>query len=262
MKTRIYQLLKYLTVLTLLLTFVNCNKEQPEDEILMEQVVKPKYVLKKITYDDYSKNKYLSNKLDAINKKDSNPLRGSREESSEDKYYLNLNEATYIEDAENNFHSYTFSVNSADEESSIIENVILVSTTSEEYKAYLTTYNLTEEEKEKIINGEVVDLEGKASLKPIESNQIITFGIGDSGCYEFKEVPGEWEDCEHSNHQNAHEVNGFCDHPTAVIDWVEVDCRQESGGGGDPTNNGSTSAGTTTGGSSHNTGSLSTAITS
>src|SRR5690606_27595592 len=101
-------------------------------------------------------------------------------------FNLNLNEAAYIESTDGTFHSYTFSIYNEDD-SYNINNIVLVSYDGQDYEAYLSTYTLTQEERDQLADGINLDLSQKASLETFDISQINTYSRigGGGGCFDL-----------------------------------------------------------------------------
>jgi len=70
-----------------------------------------------------------------------------------------------------NYHTYTFSIQRSNPlPNNPVENLVFTPLPDGGYKAYLVTYNLTEAEKNTIINGGSVSINGKGSVTPLEGN--------------------------------------------------------------------------------------------
>ncbi|NDI97514.1 hypothetical protein GWA97_00300 [Flavobacterium sp. LaA7.5] len=79
-------------------------------------------------------------------------------------FTVDTTDVTLIE-MDNNYHSLTFTISRDSTYAPAIENLVLNWEPYEDYRAFLTTYTLSDEEIDKIANGEYVDLENKETIK-------------------------------------------------------------------------------------------------
>ncbi|WP_452602353.1 hypothetical protein [Pontimicrobium sp. MEBiC06410] len=92
--------------------------------------------------------------------------------SSEYGFTINTEQATYIENTETNYHSYTFPIQRPIE-TEYLENLVLSVQNDETYKLALTTYNITEQEKQLILDKATINLEGKITITYLEDENLI-----------------------------------------------------------------------------------------
>lgn len=147
-----------------------------------------------------------------------------------------MNEATYIENLDGSYHSYTFYIYN-DENNSNINNIVLSLTENGNYEADLVTYSLTQEERQLIDNGVQINLIDKMSIEPFDINQINTYSKSGSTCAELVYVGTEDCSC-HSTH-----AAGGCTHPKEIYEWQTVDCVGGGGGSSGGTGSGSNGSG-------------------
>ncbi|MFD0964553.1 hypothetical protein [Pseudofulvibacter geojedonensis] len=161
-----------------------------------------------------------------------------------------MNQGTYIENTEKNYHSYTFQIYN-DENNYNINNIVLSSHNNEPYRAYLVIYNLTEEERNIIERGVDIPLEDKTVIQYFDIEQISLSNRG-STCYDLVQVDTV-EDCAagHDVSNCSTDCCGGC--YDGVYEWVEVDCG--GGGGGSGTTGSGSGSGTTSGGGGSTDGS-------
>lgn len=81
---------------------------------------------------------------------------------------INTDNVIYMENGPN-YHTYTFSIHRDNQlEDAPVENLVLTPLPEGGYKAYLVTYNFTEAEKNTILNGGNVSVNGKSSVTHLE----------------------------------------------------------------------------------------------
>lgn len=141
-----------------------------------------------------------------------------------------------------NRHSLTFQIIN-DDNLETIENLILNSNNGDSYEAYITVYDLTEQDREQLLNGEVL-----SNKKPSSVSRTAThFGKGKIGgdgadCASFIVVGGDT--CPSGKH-NLHSMqNGQCSYvnsgvytpspETIVRIVIDMDCLTGNPGGGFP----------------------------
>lgn len=242
---RIFNLIALILVMSL--AFNSC--EEQDESIIQTQEAENQYKLIKLKPNEYKLNQKLNEKISSIQKDDKITKKGGHEIPNKKKLELNLNEATYIENLDGTYHSYTFAIKD-ENNSSNIRNIILSSQPdSEEYKAFLITYSLTKEERIKIDNDGKLNLKDKMTIKPFDINKINITKSG-STCYEFEKTGEEPCAC-HAQH-----APGGCTHPDDVFEWVEVPCNEGGGsnGSGNPNNNPDIGSGGTSGNGGTGTG--------
>ena len=229
MKMRKIKLTKLFTIKILLLGFflfllVSCEIEN--DEIISETSYK--YKIEKVTFSLYKNNISLLKKIDEFNstKKPIDKFQ-NKTVNSEDKYKINTKEAIYIENTEGTHHTYSFEISNKNPLE--LKNIVLSVQADGNYKAYLTTYQISKQERIDIYNGVSVDLSQRTSMKEIDINQLEYANKAGGGCYDLVEVGEEW--CDHPGHRLGDLIQGYCNHPKTVYGWVEEPCPGIGGGG-------------------------------
>lgn len=219
------------------LLFTNCEKQDDTTE----QVAQTGYFLTRVGGSEIDNHASLTGKLTEL-RQAKGALNSYTARYENAQFNLNLNEAAYIESPDGT-HSYTFEIYNEDGGYDI-NNIVLVSRNGQDYEAYLSTYTLTEEERNLLASGVAIDLEGKMSIEPFDINQINTYGRAGGGCFDLVFV--RYEDC------SCHEVHatGGCTHPNEIYEWQEVACPGTGSGGGGGSGSGTgTGTGGTGGGS-------------
>lgn len=221
MKTKINQLIKF-GILTLGISFFLFTACETENEKI-ESETTHKYYAEKVTFPFYQTNVSLIKKVNDLNtvvKSISNVQNRSSEQKQA--YIINVNQAIYIENTDGTHHTYTFEV--IEQDSLQLLNVVLSLKPEGDYKAYLTTYELTEQERIDINNGVFIDLTERTSIVEIDNSQVNYANRAGGSCWNLERV-GQ-EDC------SCHETHaaGGCTHPQDIHEWVEVPC--PGGGGG------------------------------
>jgi len=203
----------------------NCEKE---DEAFISQT-KFKYKIEKVTFTFYQNNTTLLKKVDEFNVTKRAIDIQNKTDNSDKKYTINTKEAIYIENNEGTHHTYTFEISNNDPLE--LQNIVLSLQDDGNYKAFLTTYQITKQERIDLYNGVSVDLSERTSIKEININQVEYANKVGGGCYELEKVGEEW--CNHTDHTvEAHILQGgYCNHPTSIYAWVEEPCPGETGSG-------------------------------
>ncbi|WP_417857865.1 hypothetical protein [Xanthomarina gelatinilytica] len=86
-------------------------------------------------------------------------------------FYIDTDVATYMENANGSYHSYTFPV-IRDNPTVALENILFSLQADGTYKVSLVSYNLTENEKEALLNGQFVDLTNKIFKENINGEDL------------------------------------------------------------------------------------------
>ena len=92
--------------------------------------------------------------------------------SSEDNFYINTDFATYMENTQTGYHSYTFPVFRT-EQTDGIENVLLSLQEGGSYKASLIVYDLNDQEQLDLQNELNVDLTDKITIYSLEDDSFV-----------------------------------------------------------------------------------------
>lgn len=233
----------------LIFSFLNCEYEERNqtNEILQEKIFK----IKRLKFDDISKNDQLINKLNKLNKNKKNTLdeNGKIVFSDEYDFYIDTNYAVYIED-ENGKFSYTFNVY-RNNSPYLLENIVLSSIDSSGYELHFAQYNINQQELNQLKNGEAINLADKTVFFNITDNSFIT------NLFNKTIIIQEGEgDCIISSYYSAGSACGCdghsygehctCPRPPTPSAWINVwgDC-----GGGDSSGGNSGDGGTNGGGS-------------
>ncbi|REE06935.1 hypothetical protein DFQ09_1263 [Winogradskyella pacifica] len=159
-------------------------------------------------------------------------------------FTIDTDVANYIEYGA--YHSYTFPVYRTTD-NGLIENLLLSLQNDGNYKAYLITYNLTEQEKEQIQNGITIDLEGKIETTVLQDQNWVNSNFAAKGIY----VGGNGADCvdiitttrsycqdknfnwqiDNGQLDNGCRYNFGTQHTTTTLS-IDADCLSGGGGGG------------------------------
>lgn len=249
---------KLLIILSISLLFLNCEKD---DQIVSSSnhINNSKEKIKTIYKEEILNNQRISSMLEKVNKSIEKNKINRNIYSPEFDFYINTDYATYIESEDGIYHSYTFPL-FRDVYSSNIENLVFSLNPDGSYKTVLITYNLTPEEKEKIINGVSINLENKISSIEIdgtslESNifgkEFYAGGIGD--CLGYVVTETSYCGCNEPSH--ATNLTG-CQCIETTYDREYFGCGGSGGGGTTGTGTGTSGSGTgTSGGSTYSGGS-------
>ncbi len=142
-----------------------------------------------------------------------------------------------------NYESYTFSI-IKDNPTKEVENLLLSKQIDGSYKASIVSYDLTEQEKQDIKNGQEVNLAGKVDYEALETQAM---SLGSGGCIEIIEThipPGSDDSFSFPLGQNTHNCqhNSTGDYCKIVLSFNTVDCPEQPiddsfGGGGTITDN-------------------------
>ncbi|HLV38785.1 hypothetical protein [Xanthomarina sp.] len=192
--------------------FFSCQKE--DDSFIKQehtsQTSRTKYSITKIDYQTVQQNNRLVNSITKI--KEQTGTKGSSSQnrlvhSSTYDFYIDTDVATYMENANGSYHSYTFPV-IRDNPSVALENILFSLQADGTYKVSLVSYNLSESEKEALFNGQFVDLTNKASIETIDSQALIdeTLASMDQGNCTTLIITY----CSHGNHPEGYDNGSPC----------------------------------------------------
>ena len=241
MKNKVLKLTKLgILILGISLLLTNCQKQ----DVGIAEIEQDKYLVTRLKQKEFEKNIKLSNKLSLLKNKTKNSKVSSKSKDTNSQLNLYLNEATYIEDLENDYHSYTFSIYNG-EKNFNIKNIVLSVLENGDYEAFSVTYYLTKEQRQLLDEGLYINLDDKMSIEPFDINQanIMAKGGGSGGCTVF--VTYEVNCSCHSDEE--HEA-AACGHPNTVTESYRVqDCDGGGGGISGGTPPGGTNYGTPTG---------------
>jgi len=193
--------------LTLLLLFSSCEKELYDDAIQTERNIR----ISKISIKDPSvfNNRNLMSEIQRIKEKQSiDQATGKIVYDSINHFYFDDENGLKIESGD--YESYTFKIYRANENNDL-ENIIFTSKTNGEFDSKIIKYNLTEAQKESILDNEEVDFSNvNTEITSLSRALYIP-------CYEFIHHPAQ--------------INSAGGVEFSYIEVVEVDCPDEGGGG-------------------------------
>lgn len=167
--------------------------------------------------------------------------------STEYDFSIDTENVTYIENFDASYHSYTFPIfrTTPDE---LIENLLLSLQEDGSYKAFIVTYNLTEQEQESIANNQQIDLTDKASFTEINSDNLTSDILSRTVPCGYSSEWTCWEE--------ACPIDGCWDpqytitHCNSVLVYND-DCDLEIGGGSGSTDGSNSNGGGSTGNTNH-----------
>lgn len=165
----------------------SCQKD--DDTVIREekssQNSKTNYSISKIDYQTVQQNNRLVNSITKI--KEQAEIKNSNSQnrlvhSSTYNFYIETDIATYMENEDGNYHSYTFPI-FRDNPTALLENLLFSLQADGEYKVSIVTYDITESEKVNLLSGQFVDLTNKISFEVIDGQALIdeTLASMDSG---------------------------------------------------------------------------------
>lgn len=245
------QKLKKLTKIGILLfgiSFFLTNCEQDSVEHSNRQAPEnPAFKTSKVTKSTIQQNQTLTKAIQSLEKelvKTKSNTQNKTVYSSEYDFTIETDFATYIENEDGTYHSYTFPIIRTIS-NGLLENLLLSLQEDGTYKTYIVSYDLTEQEREDISNEIQINLENRATFNEIDGTNLTSdiFSNKMYACgYNFEVVC--WETaCEIDGCWDSQYTNTECD---SIL--IYVDC---SGGGGGGSGTGTGDGGNTTG----NTGS-------
>jgi hypothetical protein len=224
-----------LTILILFGLFTSCQIDENTNENKTNN--KLPFSISKVKYNELESNKLLLNKLKNVKELNNNKDRISTSAKivfiPQFGYYIDTDLSNYIESLDGDYHSYTFPIIHTEQQDDKIKNLVLVfNQITEDYDAYIISYQLSFEEKEKIQNNQFVDLANKSTIQPItnfDTNTLLKTIIyidpdtGDVSCWD--EIYG---------------ISSSTGWGNQIISYTEVPCNflGNTGGGSDSSGSG------------------------
>ena len=165
MKNKLKKFLLLFGVISTIL--VACNFDETHDHFHSENGKKSNFKIQKVKSEIFSKNTQLIGKLNT-NKQLLKSIDSNNRiiTSSDNSFYINTEEATYIEE-ENGLHSYTFFIN-RNLDNVFLENLLISSQEDGTYKSFIVRYNISAQEVEDLKNGINVDTNNRISIEIID----------------------------------------------------------------------------------------------
>lgn len=217
-----------------ILLFTNCEKE----EVVTNEINKLNTKLNYITIDEFQKDKIALEKFNSIKNKKNQTKNQTFDVINQYNFNIDTNKILLIE--KENLKTYTFSIIN-DSINSITKNLVITERNNIA-SVFVVSYNLSENDKIKIKDGEFIDLKNKTSFSKIDEYETFTIP-----CFIFVTTPVEWNEQGQVTH--------------SLVQIVEVPCPDgpssggSGGGGGDDGSNGGYGGGFSGGlGSGGNTG--------
>ncbi len=140
--------------------------------------------------------------------------------SSEYDFYINTDYATYLENDDASYHSYTFNIIRS-EEINGIENLVFSINSDNSYNTSIVKYNVSSSEKELIFDGHYIDLTNKISSIAIENNfnmvDIFSKADGDPVC-----ISTDWQAGNECPYAPGHTVSNFINDNGSICSWVQA----------------------------------------
>jgi len=252
MKRTIKNYLK-LGVLLLGISFslINCEKDFTED-ITNPQNLNSKLKFETLNFEQVKSNPRVAEKLKKLFPKSKVAVNSSSAReiyNAEYDFTVNTDVVKYIENSENNSHSYTFQITRENQDVNILENLVLVAINGGDYSARLTRYYLNNEQRQELENDNHISTYYHTETEQLEGDfsqyvriadcttSIQTYHITPAG-NEYEFVQGSV--CHHT------EPGDMCTIHTVIT----IDCDSIPGGA----STGPGTSGTTTDGSDVTTG--------
>lgn len=213
-----YKQLSCLFLMSVMLMFTCCQTE----ELVVENQNNSNYSIKKINMEEFEKR---FNAVTAFNKFKTKDNLANARLMVVNGFTIETDEIVYIE--KGNYHSYTFPI-IREEENVKVENLILNYEPDGTYKTFLIQYDLSEQEKNDIINKIPIDVSSKTEINEIEKAEEIADTTASRGrtCWQ---VTSSAEICcqgIHDSFQIAAGASCDCPNPPTffTMTYVQVDC--------------------------------------
>lgn len=175
-----------IVIIFLTLICISCVK----DDLLENYEGLPKttagMVIKKIRFQDVRSNRQAFQSLQNFRKPNSLTQRGMYYEE----FGVFIDTATIVSIEKDNKHSLTFRIIN-DEKTNTIENLVLQANDNDSYTAYITTYDVTEQEQQQLLNGETLLPKKPSAITKTTTNSRISIGGDGAECAEIHSIQRE-----------------------------------------------------------------------
>lgn len=174
-----------------LLVLVSSCKQDDFEKTVQNVDIQHGLKLQRVTYLEFEKNSKLINSLDVFNQY-LEIQKGLASKNVYDETYdftVNTDFATYLNNEEEGYHSYTFPIHRRNSDSLEVENLVLMSTDGgETYKDFIVKYNLTAEQYSDIEHylsptDTIVSVFTEININESNYQEKVQFNE-DSGCWE------------------------------------------------------------------------------
>ena len=206
----------FITLAMFSMLFLGCQKDDEEINIQQEQEIQISTLYKS----DIENNNKIQKILAGYGVKNSTTGKSNTDvEIERYGFKINTDRAVYIQNQQ--YDSYTFPIQRA-EDTGVLENLVF-SKIGEDYEAYLYTYDLSEEDKLRLIEGESVSTKDKYTIKKLainldevlQKNQCPVTFISIDSCYEIPGCDYKENDNDPDEHPRGDECGG--NHVTITI---------------------------------------------
>jgi hypothetical protein len=177
-----FKKISFLLILTFGFLFTACEKESIDAN---QKQNENSIVINSIDKDDLSPN--ALNSLDGIIVSSKKLLASNKiVDDAENGFYIDTDFGKHLQLG--NYHSYTFQITRYND-SKLLENLVLSLKPDGTYKAFILSYDLSLEEKEKIANGIAIDLSHKTTLTVLAKFDVNTvlnkiIALNDGTCWD------------------------------------------------------------------------------
>lgn len=201
---------------------VNCQKDDDLKATEYNQE-KSQFKISYVGKAEIENNNLLNSKLNELTtdiKKAKINTQNKTVYSSEYDFYINTDYATYLENDDASYHSYTFNIIRS-EEINGIENLVFSINSDNSYNTSIVKYNVSSSEKELIFDGHYIDLTNKISSIAIENNfnmvDIFSKADGDPVC-----ISTDWQAGNECPYAPGHTVSNFINDNGSICSWVQA----------------------------------------
>lgn len=158
------------------LILYSCQKEEPieVEKLKQEFSVTSPFSVTTIESSEIQSNSTLINKLSNLNSKlalHSKTAKNKNKYSVKYNFTVNTDISKYIESADGSYHSYTFMVNSL-EDNGLTKNLIVSLEPDGSYKMVLVSYNLTAVDRQNLQRGNIDGLLENTTITLIEDDEL------------------------------------------------------------------------------------------
>ncbi len=188
------QALKYLAIVLLMLCVISCQREDDTDLSNDTELIDRGFKIERIDFNALKQNENVLSALEPFTNKNTSGNELSRIiHDSVNGFYIDTEKVIYIE--KEGYHSYTFSMVPY-EDNEKIENLLLSLQADQSYKAFILSYNLTDEEIETHKEGGIVDFTEKMDVKSLAEFDFENMSSNEAAreCLDFAWIqsPRDW----------------------------------------------------------------------
>ncbi len=174
MKRKLTKLTKIgILLFAISISLTNCQQDDITSNLTKQEIgEEASFKSSKISFDKISQNELLTSRVQTLQKKlskSNQQAQNKGEYNSTYDFMIDTNHAKYIESIDGEYHSYTFPIY-RNTGNNLLENLLLSLQRDGTYRAFLVSYNLTEQQKEDLKSGkEVIGIEDQIEMTDLDN---------------------------------------------------------------------------------------------